>query len=259
MPVYSHSQLNIYEQCPLKYKLRYRDWIKREVTGIEAFLGSRVHETLRKCYDDAMHGTVNTPMDLLAYYNELWEKNWHDEIVITRKEMSQEDYRALGRTMLGTYHQRYAPFNSDATLSTETKLTFSLTDDDNYRLIGFIDRLSRTRDGIHQIHDYKTSSYLPGQEEIDNDRQMGLYHIGIKKRWPDIKKINLIWHYLAFDRELVSRRSDEDISRLVHNTVGLIDEIKAARDFPPRESALCPWCEYQDLCPLRKHLYAAAV
>jgi len=34
MPIYSHSQLSIYEDCPLKYKLRYRDNIKRELEGI---------------------------------------------------------------------------------------------------------------------------------------------------------------------------------------------------------------------------------
>jgi hypothetical protein len=40
MPIYSHSQLSTYEGCPLKYKLRYRDKIKREQEGIEAFTGS---------------------------------------------------------------------------------------------------------------------------------------------------------------------------------------------------------------------------
>jgi putative RecB family exonuclease len=255
MSLYSHSQLSTYEQCPLRYKLRYRDRIKREVTGIEAFLGIIVHETLRRCYNDALLGTVSTPMDLFTYYDELWERKWHDEIVITRNDISLEDYRAQGKTMLVAYHQRYAPFNSELTIGTEMKLTFSLKENDNYMMVGFIDRLSRTKDGIHQIHDYKTSSHLPLQEEIDQDRQLGLYSIGIKQKWPNIEKINLIWHYLAFDRELISHRSDEDIRRLIDNTTRLIDEINDATDFPPRESALCSWCEYPDLCPLRKHLY----
>jgi putative RecB family exonuclease len=40
MPIYSHSQLSAYEDCPPKYRLRYRDKIKREQEGIEAFTGS---------------------------------------------------------------------------------------------------------------------------------------------------------------------------------------------------------------------------
>jgi hypothetical protein len=39
MPIYYHSQLNVYEECPLKYKLCYRDKVKRdEVEGVEGFL-----------------------------------------------------------------------------------------------------------------------------------------------------------------------------------------------------------------------------
>ena len=38
MPIYSHSQLSTYEECPLKYKLSYRDKIKLGTEGVEAFL-----------------------------------------------------------------------------------------------------------------------------------------------------------------------------------------------------------------------------
>jgi hypothetical protein len=134
-------------------------------------------------------------------------------------------------------------------------LNFALDDENRYRIRGYIDRLSRTSEGAYDIHDYKTAAYLPSQEAIDGDRQLGLYQIGIQKRWPDIKNINLVWHYLVFDRELVSSRSDEALSRLAKDTTRLIDEIESAEDFPPQESGLCPWCEYPDLCPLRKHFY----
>jgi len=65
----------------------------------------------------------------------------------------------------------------------------------------------------------------------------------------------VIWHYVTFDRELISSRSDEAISKLVLKTTRLIDEIDSATDFPPKESGLCDWCEYPDLCPMRKHFY----
>ena len=32
-----------------------------------------------------------------------------------------------------------------------------------------------------------------------------------------------------------------------------IGEIETKTDFYPRESGLCDWCEYPDLCPMRKH------
>lgn len=255
MPIYSHSQLSTYEQCPLKYKLNYRDKIKRDIEGVEAFLGSRVHDTLKKCYDDARLTKANSLNDLFSYYDNIWQKNWHDSIVITKKDLTQEHYQALGKKMIETYYQRYTPFDSDMTIQTEMRLNFTLDDENKYRLTGYIDRLSRTTDGIYQIHDYKTSAHLPSQEDADNDRQLGLYQIGVRKKWPDINNIKLIWHYVAFDRELTSSRSDEAISKLVLETTRLIDEIDSATDFPPKESGLCDWCEYPDLCPMRKHFY----
>jgi len=253
MPVYSHSQLSMYEECPLKYKLRYRDKIKRDVEGVEGFLGTMVHDTLKKCYDNVRFTRVNSLSDLLAYYNKIWQENWHDSILIMKQDLTQEDYRALGEKMIGTYYERYSPFDSDITISTEMGLNFALDDEKKYRMTGYIDRLSRTQDDVYEIHDYKTSSHLPGQEDADNDRQLGLYHIGIQRKWPQIGNIRLIWHYLAFDTELVSHRTPEAILNLVQDTKSLINEIELAQDFPPRESSLCGWCEYPDLCPLRKH------
>lgn len=255
MPIYSHSQLSMYEECPLKYKLCYREKIKRDIEGVEAFLGTMVHETLKKCYDDVRLTKLNSLSDLLSYYDTLWQQNWHDSIVITKKDLKQEHYQALGKKMIETYYQRYTPFDSDMTIQTEMRLNFALDNENKYRLTGYIDRLSSTEDGVYQIHDYKTSAHLPSQQDADNDRQLGLYQIGIQKKWPDINNIKLIWHYVAFDRELISSRSDEAISKLVLETTRLIDEIDSATDFPPKESGLYDWCEYPDLCPMRKHFY----
>lgn len=255
MATYSYSRLSTYEDCPLKYRLRYLDKIDREMEGVEAFLGTVVHGTLKKCYDDARLTKVNTIQELLAYYDALWQKNWHDAIVITKKGLSQSHYYHLGRKMIETYHKRYAPFDLDVTIGTEMNVTFSLDDEDRHKMQGYIDRLSRTEDGVYQIHDYKTSANLPSQKDADADRQLVLYQIGIRKRWPDIGKITLIWHYLAHGAELVSYRSDEEISKVIAGTVGIIDEIEAATQYPPRESGLCDWCEYPDLCPKRRHLF----
>jgi putative RecB family exonuclease len=255
MPIYSNSQLSTYEQCPLKYKLRYRDRVKRDIESVEGFLGTMVHETLKKCYDDARLTRVNSLPDLLAYYNKIWQENWHDSIFIMKQDLTQDNYRVLGGKMLGTYYERYSPFDLDTTIGTEMGLNFSLDEENKYRMIGYIDRLSRDKDNVYEIHDYKTSARLPSQEDADNDRQLALYHIGIQQKWPDIKNIRLMWHYLAFDTELVSHRTPESISNLVEDTKRLIDEIESAQDFPPSESPLCDWCEYPDLCPLRKHFF----
>ncbi len=254
MPVYSHSQLSVYEQCPLKYKFQYLDKIRREEgQSIEAFVGDMVHKTLKKCYDDVKLTRVNKLDELRRFYDNLWHKNWNDGIAITKKDLTPEHYMAHGRRMLEDYHRRYVPFDQDKTVGTEMLISFSLDGKDKYRLRGYIDRLSRAGDNSLEIHDYKTGAHLPTQEEADGDRQLGLYQIGVQNRWPAIKSVRLVWHYMAFDAELVSSRSGESISCLVAETMRLIDEIEATEDFLPKESNLCEWCEYPDLCPVRKH------
>jgi ATP-dependent helicase/DNAse subunit B len=47
MPTYSHSRLETYQNCPRQYKLQYIDKVEvEERESVEAFLGSKVHETL---------------------------------------------------------------------------------------------------------------------------------------------------------------------------------------------------------------------
>ena len=255
MPTYSHSKLSTYEECPLKYKLCYIDKIERDIEGVEAFLGQRVHDVLKKCYDYVRMAKVNSLEDLLAYYNQVWHKNWHDAIMVTRAEVTPENYRMRGEKMLRAYYDRHAPFSSDTIICTELRLNFSLDDNNYYRITGYVDRLSKTRDGFYQIHDYKTSAILPTQQQADEDRQLGLYLVGVRKKWLGMKDIRLVWHYLDHDTELVSYRSPEAISGLVQSTMELIDEIENTAEFRPRESGFCNWCAYPDLCPRRKHFY----
>lgn len=256
MPLYSYSRLSTYRQCPLKYKLSYIDRIKRPTESIEAFLGTVVHETLQKCYEDIRRGKLNRPEELVEFYQATWQSKWHDEIAITRPDMAAGHYQSLGEKMLMGYCRRFAPFDADITIATEMRLNFALGDGEKYKMTGFIDRVTRAPDGYWEIHDYKTSAHLPSQAKADQDRQLALYQIGIKQKWPDIEKVRLIWHYLASEKDIVSTRTDEDLSKLAAETTVLIDEIEQAVDFPPNDSNLCGWCEYPDLCPMHKHEFA---
>jgi len=256
MTVYSHSRLSMFQQCPLRYKLNYLDRIKRPAEeSVEAFLGSRIHETLQKCYEDIRLNKKNSLNDLLAFYNRIWEEKWQDSIIIVKKDFTPEHYRTTGEKQLENYYNRYSPFDTDITIGTEMRLNFSLDNDSAYKMVGYIDRLSLTHGDVYEVHDYKTSAHLPDQKQVDTDRQLSLYHLAVKQKWPSAGDIKLVWHYLAFDTEMVSHRSAENISTLSQEIKRMIEQIETAQDFPPTESPLCNWCEYQDLCPLRKHFY----
>jgi hypothetical protein len=67
---------------------------------------------------------------------------------------------------------------------------------------------------------------------------------------PDAEEIELVWHYLAFGKELRSRRTPEALERLKKTTIALIDRIEADTEFTPIKSLLCQWCAYLSICPI---------
>jgi len=252
--LYSHSRLSTFEQCPLKFKFAYIDKIETEIEEtIEAFLGSRVHEALEKLYKDLKFQKLNTLKELLDFFNSEWKKNWNDAIIIVRNEYDQENYKKMGEKFLTDYYERYKPFNHTRTIALETEKTVDLNE--KYKIHIRIDRLAISNNNIYEIHDYKTSNSLPTQQELDNDRQLAIYAYGIKKIYPDAEKIKLIWHYLAFDKEMSSERIEEQLESLKKEVIKLIEIIEAEREFPPKVSTLCDWCEFQKLCPEWKHKF----
>jgi len=255
MPTYSHSQLSTYETCPYQYKLAYIDKIKIEREGIEAFMGSRVHEALEKLYRDAKVTKLNSLEEILDYYHQNWEKNWNEELIqIIRKDYTAEDYRRLGEKCITDFYKRYYPFDQGNTLGLEENIYFPLDEDKGYWIRGFIDRVALLDHSVVEIHDYKTSSRLPPREDVDSDRQLAFYQMGVEGKWKDIREIRLVWHYLAFDTEISSSRTSDELQKLRQETMELIQEIESDMQFLPKEGPLCDWCDYQGFCPKRKHL-----
>ncbi len=114
---------------------------------------------------------------------------------------------------------------------------------------GIVDRIVRARDGAIEIHDYKTGRRAATQKQVDQDRQLALYQIGLADRYPD-QPMRLVWHYLQQDRKLTSTRTTEQLRYLSEDTMSVVDRINTESEFKPKRSALCDWCEYNDRCPI---------
>ena len=249
--IYSYSAISSFESCPLKFKLAYIDRIKPPRRSIEMFLGSRVHEALEKLYRDKLFGKLLTLEELLEFYNERWRREMSDAIFVA-KEYDAENYRIMGQRYLVDYYNTYKPFDEGRTIALEKRVFFPLND--KYWISGIIDRITEV-DGVYEVHDYKTSLYLPTKKEIEEDCQLALYAIALDYLY-DVKDIELVWHFLAFNKEIRLRKpSYEDAREEVIKRIEEIEEARKRNDFPPRESSLCPYCSYRPLCPLFKHEY----
>lgn len=254
MPSYSHSRLETYGNCPRQYKLQYLDKIEiEEAESVEAFLGGRVHETLEKLYKDVRMTRLPSLEEVLAYYEKIWDENWHEGVHIVRADYTADNYREVGRRCLADYYRRHHPFDSSTIIALEQLVSFPLDGEEKYWIRGVIDRLALAPDGTYEIHDYKTSGRLRTQAEADKDRQLALYHLAIERMWPDVKDVDLVWHYLVFGKELRSRRTPAELKTLKQEILAAIETIERDTEFRPHEGPLCDWCSYPDYCPAKKH------
>lgn len=252
MTVYSYSRVGTFQTCPMKFKFQYIDKIKTDDKGIEAFMGSRVHDSMEKLYNELKFKVL--PLEeVLNYYDETWAKNFDDNVVVVKKDRTAEDYKNCGRKCVEEYYKRYHPFDQGKVIGNEVPVKVILDADGKYQMQGYIDRLVQNPDGSYEIHDYKTNSRLPEQKDMDEDKQLALYHIGISQKWNDVNNVELIWHYVVFDKEIRSRRSTEQLEGLKQEYIRLIDKIESEEKYEPKVSSLCGWCSYQEICPTTKH------
>jgi putative RecB family exonuclease len=223
-------------------------------------MGSRVHEALEKFYEMVKLRTIKPKDWLLDKYQELWQKKVHPTLKVVKEEKSLEDYRLFGAKCLDDYYETYQPFDQAKVIKTEEFLKFPVrAGADRFEFCGVLDRLDwNDRDRLFEIHDYKTSGTLPTQEAADADPQLGLYHLAVKNQWPEAEEVRLIWHYLAFNKQIESRRSAAQLEDLQTTIVRQIKEVEACKEYPPTKSALCAWCAFQPICPLWKHPLAMA-
>lgn len=252
MTTFSNSKIGTYETCPLQYKYQYLDRVKVEQEDtVETFLGSWVHDALEKLYRDLSFEKLLSLKEIITYFNKKWKENWNSTIKINKKEYTQENYRKMGVKYITDYYNRYKPFNQGKVIGIET--TDLLEIEDGYRFHIRIDRLVDMGNGVYEVHDYKTNNSLPKQQKLDEDRQLAMYSLWVKLNFRDCKKIRLVWHFLAFDKEMESFRTIEQLEKLRKEVVEEIKNIEKTKEFPPNESALCNWCAFQSICPLFKH------
>ncbi|MBM3294451.1 MAG: PD-(D/E)XK nuclease family protein [Candidatus Aminicenantes bacterium] len=255
---FSITSLGTFASCRLQFRYAYVDRVETETESVEAFMGSRVHEALEELYRQVKNGLVRSKDWLVEKYEEGWRKNWHAAVRIVRRDFSAEDYLRRGRGGLEEFHDRYRPFDQAKVVALEEKISFTVRDgEDEFPFVGVVDRIDwNPKENLFEIHDYKTSGSLMTQAEADADRQLALYQHALTGRDPEYANARLVWHFLLFDKEVRSRRTPADLAALAKDVAGearAIEAAKAEGDFPPRKSALCDWCAYQDICPLWRH------
>ena len=250
---YSNSKLETFDQCKLRYKFQYIDKIQVDIpTTIEAFMGNMVHDTLEKLYS-LVELRLPELKEILEFYSKKWNESYTPNILIAKPHLTQEDYKKLGEKFIINYYFKHIPFNESQTIKLETEEYTPLDEERLYHVR--IDRLAYKSEDVFEIHDYKTSNKPKTQKELDEDRQLAMYSVWVKNKFPNAKKIKLIWHYLVSNEQKESSRTPEQLEVLKSEVLEKAKIIESTKEFPATVNKLCNYCVFQNICPEFKKEY----
>ena len=265
MARYSVSQIQVYLQCPLKYRYRYVDKIPtlEFVETTDTLLWTLVHESLQNLYNSINIFRIPTKEEFISDYYGLWAKkedetakNWW-EIINHHSDLTIEDFKHRWEMYLSRYYDKHSPFQDLQVISTEKQISFQL--DEWINFLWFIDRLDKVWDTF-VINDYKTNKNLPTEEKEQYIEQLTLYWLWIQQKYAKyFKNLKAKLYFLHFDIEDEWEITQNKLDEIKNKYLNIIREIEQKKIeyvmwskgvFETNQSSLCTWCDYQSICPL---------
>ncbi|MGB9199729.1 MAG: ATP-dependent DNA helicase [Terriglobales bacterium] len=232
----SASTIEIYEQCPLRFKLE-REWnLPREVSA-------SLH------YGGAMHGVLRTYYDAQRFGREI-----SDEELLEQFRSALAGARIADRYQYELYlrqgNEQLRQFLDGARNGTppeviETERRFELQMGET-KLAGRVDRIDRTGDDTVCVVDYKTGK-PKSQEEADESLQLSLYALAAKEAFGK-RADRLVFFNLENNTPVVTRRNDAQLEEAKLRVLEAAECI-AAGEFGPKQGYQCRLCPYRNLCP----------
>ena len=265
MARYSASQIQIYKQCPLKYRYRYVDKIPPAefIETADTLLWSLVHESLEKLYNKVNIYKIPSKEEFINWYHELRTEKEKSIIenggVIQNfhSDLSIDDFKHRWEIYLTRYYDKHTPFKDIKVISTEKMISFQLADGINF--MWFIDRLDKVWDTF-VINDYKTNKNLPTEDKDQYIEQLTLYGIWIQQQYAKyFKNLKAKLHFLHFDIEDERDLTPDILNQVKEKYINIINEIEqkkvqyaiwSKKTFEACQSQLCSRCDYQSICPL---------
>ena len=253
---YSYSALETFESCPKKFQFNYIDKVSIEKKGhAAAIMGNVVHSVLQVLYKRAFENNLMPKEEMFQMYKDEWNKYVIDYIEVTSDYQTVDDYISTGEKILDQYYDKFQPFNQSKLLGTELNLYFTLPNTD-FKFKCRIDRLSRREDGVVEIVDYKTGTYLAKAKDKNYHFQMGIYLLAVRENYPDFKDIELVQYFLRHGEEVrYKMREDEEENLIEEFHQSIITTLQATelQSFTPKEGSHCTFCDFIEICPAKIH------
>lgn len=222
----SKSQINLFVQCPFRWKKKYIDGVKQKPTG-QMFRGIQIHEEIEKFYDDI-----------------IVDKNLN---IITKKKINPELQKFLNfeQQRIKSCIDKKGKFDLKYFKPLAQELAVK---DDELRLRGFIDAvyINPEDDGLIII-DWKTGKYRP--YNLSEYRfELALY----KELLDKSKKFNnkvLYWGIYFVDADKLFFEKVKPVTiKAMYKKVERVRRGMESGNYPCKSGILCRWCDFNDFC-----------
>ncbi len=238
--ILSYSKIQIYQNCPLQYKLAYIDKLQRIERSYFSF-GSSLHAAAEFMYKKSVPPPPSLSEVLNHYKNNWVSKGYKDE----QEEKEHFDY---GLKILKEFYRKNA-INYEPALAVEEKF---IVDIDRVSVECFIDRIDKANEGSLAIIDYKSGKAMPKNDDLKRDNQLSLYRIAVEKMYglPVERQIIYLFRY---NEEISVTQSEEQLEK----TKEMVLEVRQKIDnkiFEPTLNNFCP-CDWPSWCPYFKDEY----
>ena len=234
--------------CPLLYRYRTIDRLPQAPSSA-AVRGTLVHAVLERLFDlPAADRTPEAAATLLAPEWTRLQEEEPDVAGLFENEQEVGAWLTTAKALLDGYFTLEDPRRLDPA---ERESFVEVVLPSGLRLRGIVDRLDIAPSGDLRVVDYKTGRSPGEMFEGKALFQMKFYALVLwRTRGVIARRLQLM--YLG-DREVLSYSPDEsDLLATERKLLALweaIERATQAKEFQPRLSRLCDWCDHQAFCP----------
>ncbi len=238
----SHTQIETYDMCPLKYQFSYVYRIPKPDSPHLVF-GINMHKALEEFYRLIKDGEAPDKRDLIDLYEKYWDGRGF------KSKAQEESYKKKGRESLEAYFETNKNDFKNPPLFLEEDFLIKI--EENLEIRGKIDRVQELGGGIVEVVDYKTGK-AKDQKYADKSLQLSIYAMALEQMWG--RKVGRLSFYYLDSGDQISTQVDTERMKEAQDTI--IETGRKIRfgEFPPipenERFIKCKICEYKPLCPV---------
>jgi len=234
----SYTQIQTFLDCPLHYKAKYILNLPSPPSAASSF-GNIIHATLKDYF--------TKPSNILSLLN----KNWLSYGFENQKHEAK--YKNLGEKYL-TDFVKSLPSKFIPSQNLEEPFIVPLISPDGKRKIkigGKIDRIDYLPDGTIEIIDYKTSSKIPTQKEVDENLQLSFYALAARAFTKKPVQTKLSLYFFEGQQKISTTRTKSQLDEAITKIFDYASQIESSTFECSHDPYVCSRCDFQSLCDVK--------